>query len=428
MKAQGLTFDWKNLEIKESGAIFLKFAPPNALLTVNSKTTKYSKRSLIQSNSVIIKNLPPGRYALTLSKEGFHPWEKNLNVESGIITSATQIQLWPNEIKKKSPLKKGVLYFWLTSKGIVYKNEEGKISFEGSILRGEEVVLALEKSKLIVTREGKQNYFLIDLEEPGSAINLTYLFNSLKQRNLNLPGVVPIQHIFFHPFNSDKLIITSQTSLYIIDFEKIQIEKLITLPEIKAVSLNVNEALLFDKNGKLVIVNLLLKTSSVETSELGGDELTTNALGTRVLFLTAKGDLKLFNRASKTAEELAVEVKAFYLSPEEKRVAVVTNSNKIKIIYLTEYKSDLKYPAGTVLEIPEQNLEEINKLTWLPKFPNYLMVLKDNNLIMQELDLREPPNSYLLFKRVKNYRVTENKLYLLTQDGELNVFAIAEAS
>ncbi len=245
--AQGFVVNLKELRIEKTGAIFLKFAPRDAVLSIDGEKTDYTQSGFLGSNGLIVKDLVPGSYDLKLSKDGYHDWGKNLEVQSGLITSESHINLWSKTLLAETLIKENVRGFWLTSEGVVYKDGNNRIISNDLVIRGNDVALSDNNSEILVTKEG-EDYFLVDLKDSRSAVNLTHLFNSLKQRQLALSGTVPITEIFFHPFSPNKIVIASKTSLYTIDVKKVEIDKLVTLDEIKSVALSVSDALILDGN------------------------------------------------------------------------------------------------------------------------------------------------------------------------------------
>lgn len=420
MTAQGWVIDAKNMELVKTGALFLNFSPSDVTLTINDKPRRVSS-SVFQSGT-LIRNLAPGNYIVKLSKPGYQNWEKKLAVTSGLVTGASQIKLWPSNKAYELLTTETIKDLWLTSKGIIYQNSDDTITFDQITLRGESVAHADNRSKLLITSE-QQNYFLIDLDNPSVAINLNHLFNSLKQRQLLLPGIVPIQQIFIHPFSPHKLLITSLTSLYSLDLRKFHLEKLVTVDVITTVYLSNNEAFIINQdNGSstLSIVNLLLKTTSQYPLNITSvSNIRVNPKGTKIFILDTKGNLTLFNRSSQTLKLLAENVKDFRLSPEEKRIALVTHDNTLTIFYLDNYYSDEKHLSGTMSEIPLADNKEIKSFSWIPKLLNHFLVLLEQDLVVSELDLRPPINSHILFTEVEKYVLENKNLYVLKKNGEL---------
>ena len=424
--AQGFVVNLKELRIEKTGAIFLKFAPRDAALSIDGEKTDYTQSGFLESNGLIVKDLVPGSYDLKLSKDGYHDWGKNLEVQSGLITSESHINLWPKTLPAETLIKENVRDFWLTSEGVVHKNGNNRIIFNDLVIRGNDVALSDSDSKILITKE-REDYFLVDLKDSRSAVNLTHLFNSLKQRQLALSGTVPITEIFFHPFSPNKIVIASKTSLYTIDVKKVEIDKLVTLDEIKSVALSVSDALILDGNDDLMIINLPLKTSLNERVKMEPAEIfTTNSDGTSVFVLTPAGELKVYRRSPGKTDTLAANVREFEISPEEKRVAVITHGNELKIAYPEEFEGDVKSEAGTIVKIPDAFRGNIRKVSWLADSPNYLMLLEGNDLIVQEIDTRMPANRHLLQSGVLDYETEGKNIYILKVNGELTVSSTAE--
>lgn len=94
--SQGYRLDFENKEIKRTGGIFLKAFPKQANVFI-SGTSK--ENTDFFWGSILVENLLPGKYQISVSKESFHPWQKNLEVEEGMVTEAKNIVLFP-----KNPL------------------------------------------------------------------------------------------------------------------------------------------------------------------------------------------------------------------------------------------------------------------------------------------------------------------------------------
>ena len=113
---------------------------------------------------------------------------KKLTVKDGFISSATKIFLFPEKIATEPILQKEAERFWLTDN----KKEEIK-----------------------------------------------NLFYSLKQKQLKLPGIVPIIQIVPYFFDTTKIVIATQKAVYFLDRQKLSLEVLALVP---AQALTVNDS------------------------------------------------------------------------------------------------------------------------------------------------------------------------------------------
>ncbi len=83
--AWGFKFDFENKVLLDAGAIYLKSIPAGAQIYINEKPAGKTPS--------FIQKLSPKIYEITVTKENYYPWKKNLIVESGLVTKANSILL-----------------------------------------------------------------------------------------------------------------------------------------------------------------------------------------------------------------------------------------------------------------------------------------------------------------------------------------------
>lgn len=86
--AWGYSFDWQNKKPVLTGGLYLKSFPKKAEVYLNDKLKK-------KETPAFIKRLLPKEYQVKITKQGFHPWQKKLRVESKLVTEARNILLIP---------------------------------------------------------------------------------------------------------------------------------------------------------------------------------------------------------------------------------------------------------------------------------------------------------------------------------------------
>ncbi|MBU1292268.1 PEGA domain-containing protein [Patescibacteria group bacterium] len=86
--AWGYSFDWQNKNIVLTGGLYLKSIPKKANIYINNQIQK-------EITPTFIKRLSPKEYQIKVEKEGYYSWQKNLKVESKIVTEAKNILLIP---------------------------------------------------------------------------------------------------------------------------------------------------------------------------------------------------------------------------------------------------------------------------------------------------------------------------------------------
>jgi hypothetical protein len=90
--SQGYRFDTANKKITQTGGIFIKIEPKQADVYINGNL---EKKTDFFFGSALIKNLLPKKYKIEVKKEGYQPWEKNLEVKEKEVTEAKSVLLFP---------------------------------------------------------------------------------------------------------------------------------------------------------------------------------------------------------------------------------------------------------------------------------------------------------------------------------------------
>ncbi len=415
---QGLTIDWKHATITKTGAIYIRSTPSNPKIYIDNK--EYTSEDGIITKGTLIKNLVPGTYEVRVEKDGFSSWTKHITVEKGVVSSESFVRLWKNSPKTEEVASTSIRDFWVTGAGVITQDESGKISIDSTTLGGIEVIGHSADTGTIITKDKEGNFFFIDAANPKTATNIREMFNSLKQRELRLPGVVNIVSVFPHPFSPYKTIVVTKTSVYIIDFKKIALEKILTFENIEKTFLNDTNVFVSDTEGNIATVNLLIKNDPqivyTTSTEIHAPVLN----NTYLLFLGEHNTLFAYDRATKNLVSLAKEVKSFSLSPEEKRVAMLFENGNLAIAYIADYSGNSLVEKGTVIPLtPNQKIgEKIESIEWLSAFPDHLALATKNTLWTIETDQRNPQNTLLLFKDVKKH-VIQDDFYVLDIRGAL---------
>jgi len=98
--SQGYRIDFNppagGLKIVQTGGIFLKVEPKQATVFVDEKL---KKKTDFLFGTILIKNLLPGWHKIRVEKNGFHSWEKNLEIKEKEVTEAKNIILIPQNPK-----------------------------------------------------------------------------------------------------------------------------------------------------------------------------------------------------------------------------------------------------------------------------------------------------------------------------------------
>lgn len=417
--AQGWVLDVKNLKIVKTGSLFLKYVPVDATVEINGKVRDVSP-GLITSG-VLISKLIPGDYKVRINKTDYFPWKKTLTVGEAIVTQASQIKLWPENFPLQAVATTSIQDFWLTGAGLIIQLKDKTLHWNSRVLRGHKLVLNSPDFSSIVTGSGN-NYFLTDLENPKSTINLIDLFNSLRQNQLNLTGTETPRDLFFHPFNGNKILLVTKNALYGLDLKRVRLEELSNATGTVSAAMSNNEVFMENAAGDLTVFNLLLQTANVyalKPSPASIIKMKASPSGSFVFFLKDDGTLLMYDRPSKILKALGKNAADFSLAPDEKRLIIVSKNNTLSLLVLSNYYADGDVKSGEEWAIPSGN-GNIKDFEWLSNTPNYGLTLSGDKIFVTELEKRIPQNIYPITDGIKKIIVQGNTLYILKLDGTLS--------
>jgi len=121
--SQGYRFDFETKKITQTGGLFLKAEPKQVEVFIDGKL---KKKTDFFFGSALIENLLPKKYKIQIKKEGYYPWEKNLEIREKEVAEARKIVLIP-ENPSFSILDDKVKEFWPSpnEKMVVLKEADG---------------------------------------------------------------------------------------------------------------------------------------------------------------------------------------------------------------------------------------------------------------------------------------------------------------
>ncbi|MBU1032382.1 MAG: PEGA domain-containing protein [Patescibacteria group bacterium] len=83
----GYRWNPKKDKVERQGTLILDSIPNNARISLNGNP-------LSKTTPLTLQNVSPGRYVIRFDKDGYHPWQKQLDVQSEYVTFANDIRLW----------------------------------------------------------------------------------------------------------------------------------------------------------------------------------------------------------------------------------------------------------------------------------------------------------------------------------------------
>ena len=96
--AQGWNFDFNSFRVVKTGGIFIRTSISEAKIYVNDKYV--GSTNGILNYTKLVDNLTPKKYSIFLYKENYYPWNKTVEVKSGLVSEQIAITLFPINFKK----------------------------------------------------------------------------------------------------------------------------------------------------------------------------------------------------------------------------------------------------------------------------------------------------------------------------------------
>ena len=94
--SQGYRIDFENKKFTQTGAFYFKVLPKSVEVYLNGKLIK---KTDFFFGTALIENLLPKKYQIKIIKEGYHSWQKNLEIKEKQVTEAKNIVLVPENPK-----------------------------------------------------------------------------------------------------------------------------------------------------------------------------------------------------------------------------------------------------------------------------------------------------------------------------------------
>lgn len=392
----GIKLDFKTLSLSWTGGIYLKSEPSDVNIFLNGKPVE-NKTGFFQSGT-LIDNLAKDFYHVTLTRSGYFDWEKKVEVEASLVEVFDAIVLVPKSEPER--LADPADNFHVSGGNLILARD-GKVVAGNDKIIGSKIEDFVEEGFLITYDEKTKIYYLSDLFEPGSALNINALFNNLKESRLNLAGTVPVIRAAFHPFNRKKLIIQSRGALYSLDTSRLTIEQI--SGAIFDFRVKGKEVVFYDSKA-VYRYNFIFRTKTT-IMELNGTDAAIKNLeidaGNRVIVLFSDGKLLFIENGGKT-KNIADKVKIVAPSGNSRFTVFADYDGQI-YVYRADKETYLKLETGIE--------EEIIDIVWY-KDDRHLFVKAGNKLYFTEVDDNLPLNTIRIATDVSGFYYKSGTDYL----------------
>ncbi|MBZ9577784.1 WD40 repeat domain-containing protein [Patescibacteria group bacterium] len=431
----GWRFDWKTKRVIQPGVFYFKVWPKNVQIYLDNEL---KEKTDFFFGSVLVENLLSKKYDVEIKKEGFHTWEKTLEIRKREVTEAKNIVLIPENPRFTVMTKETKDFFfspdgekiilreegdkkqgWALKLFELDKNVKSHLIDEGDISKEKVQLFDLKfspNSKRVLLEVGvkeKLIYYLLEIDKVPALLTSLDFLNS------------DVEKVYFHPKNHQKLLVllalTSETGEETRALSEVDlIDKKISLPVLEnLITCSIlNESIYYlDASGFLFKTGLSfnqeerLNIIAFPLKEEAKYEIT--ASNSHIL-LEENDTLYIFDGNKKSFQKLFEPVKNFKFSPDSQKL-VYFNDYEIWVLFLGKKYDQPQKEAGEQLFITRFS-EKIDEVFWYTN--HYLIFNAGDKIKIAEIDDRDKINIVDLteFKEPKIFW-SNKKLYILSEEN-----------
>lgn len=457
--SQGYRFDITNRKISSTGGLFIKALPKSSNIYLDEILVD---KTDFLFGSVLVENLLPKQYKISLKKDGYYDWNKTLGIEERQVADAKNITLVP-ENSEFSINAKNVENFYLfpnQEKALIqekeYNSSNSTTSWSLKLFNIDKNIKShlISDKKLLGYKATSEPMRLLDINfSPDANLILAktetkteiktrakikeqiqyYLIDlnkkSIKSQELNFAGQT-IDNIWFSSKNSQKIFYFTNNQLFEKDiFKTTSAEIKPILQNIIACDISGNNIYYIDTNGLLIKTNsafqikekLLKENFRLDPSKKYKLEIEQNSV-----FLFENRTLYWLNTRDKAFEKLLDSAEGIKLSPDSKKICYF-NNYEIWILFLDSQLEQPKRKSGEKVFLTRFS-KKIRDISW---WTNHYLIFtteeinsapfedKRRGIKIIEIDNRDKINSYILTES-QNPKIFWNyfnkKLYVLNNE------------
>lgn len=385
--SQGFRIDLASFSIKKTGAIYIESLPRDALIFINGK--EFSNKSSILQKGTLITNILPKKYRLILKKEGFHEYQKNIEVFPSQVTRILNALLIPQTLKKET----------------IAQN-----------LKGEKLI-DIDNFQNVLTQDKNNTYYLTSLKKETNFNLSSRIASFFKSKIINLK---------FSPQEENTFLAQTVKGIYLLDLDQQKTSLLLegefenffatekNLYALKVERNKKNEI----TNKKIIIYDLTLNKEVFQeefTFFNPQEKVIDLKVGNGLLvFLLENGALGIYSPDEKSFRQIAFKAKQFSFSPDKSKIVFQDKDGKIFVYLLSDEIVSLEAPKESYLRIQVADASKIEKI-YFYKDSFHLLLEYPQQIQIAEITKLEPNNQFLITNKKGEaaYLLAENKIYLL---------------
>lgn len=372
--SQGYRIDWSKRQLSQVGAFYLSVVPTRAEVFINEKSIG---RTAYVLGTTLTESFPAGVYQIRIQKEGYHPWEKKLEIMQKQVTEAKHIALLPAKpvfvalqdnvqaiwfapnktealLQKSNPRNTWTLILWDTQRNLEYPLYESP---------------RLQDEIQSVQWASNSNSFLFHIASQEQIRSYAQRIDRglLARQNttaesLRAAAQIREEHILDPLLQDAVAFLENGEQLLWLDRKGILWQR----TNRNAQTLQLNQKPFVPRAETFYAIHVI------------GSEL----------FIQENQKLFLFNQQTQAFEEFFAQFQEMMLSPDAKKLALSTGK-EIWLYFLQEDREQPQRRKGEKVFLTRFS-EDIANLTWFDS--HYLMFVRGEAIMVAEIDTRDRLN------------------------------------
>jgi len=421
----GYALDFKQKRVVKTGMLSVETNVGGTEIYMDGKLK--GKTGAIFKNA-LEKNLLPKTYKIELKKDGYYPWQKNLEIKEMLATEIKSILLLPAVSQKQLVLEKKVQSFFVSpdERKIAYTLPNNKLEVLNLDNQNTYSILGADKIDLVFwAADSKSLFFRAQADKKISYF--VWQEDDLVPTDLNkfLNGIVNPVEFKWHPKDSTQIYFLSRkgnsASLYKIDF----LNKAV-LPEIlknvKNYEISDDGIYFLDKKSGFLFKTDFEGKSRQQLTLLAlpnyneKDDYKIIPLGSKIYLIDGNGNFYILNSDLKIFEKSGENIKEVKLSGDSKKL-LYYGENEVWVLYLEDFLIQPFHYKGDK-ELIARFSSPIENVFWYPD-DGHLIIIVQNIAKITELDGRDVRNTvdFLTGEQI-DYVRAEKEIYFL-ENGNL---------
>ena len=252
-----------------------------------------------------------------------------------------------------------------------------------------------------------KNYYLSNIANLDSSLNLNLIFNNLKETRLGLPGSVPIVKIKSYPFDNKRFVIMTGRALYTMDTDALTVEQIDQSADDFVIEGNkifwVNEDGISSLNlvfGNRSSISLAEKIDTTNAKKIG-----VNSNGDYIAFLNNNSELTILENNTETTTTASLGASSFSFSNDSGTLLIIDGGRTLRAYSLYEEDEDKK-GIVTLITLPGTI---INEVLWHADNKHIFVKDSNNDLRFIEIDDNLPINEVLISNNVGSFAYDTGK-------------------